>query len=143
MQIQSTTSVFPTTDACRSQQMALLSALGGSGRALRRDECGDWAIIGKRGSIHTWGDGKTWVLYTACDSPRHWTATKKRLAFCEVRQDGDDEGCFRLHQLPSREQAAAIRRAVGIYKRREVSLSVLERLKAFAFERRPRREARN
>ena len=56
---------------------------------MRRDECGAWRIDGKYGSIHTWGDGKTWVLYVGCRSKLHWTATKQRLGFCVVTQDGD------------------------------------------------------
>ena len=72
---------------------------------------------------------------------RHWTATKQRLAFCTVTQDGDDEGRLRLHDLPTTDQAAAIRDALGIQKRRSVSTEVLERLKAFAFASGPRSEA--
>jgi hypothetical protein len=107
--------------------MALLTALGAWDRALRRDECGAWTISGTRGTVHTWGDGKTWVLYVACRSALHWTHTKKRLGFCQVTQDGDDEGCLRLHQLPTVEQAAVIRDALGIRKRQHVSAAVLER----------------
>ena len=49
-------------EADREQQKALLAALGASGRSLRRDECGAWRITGARGSVHSWGDGSTWVL---------------------------------------------------------------------------------
>jgi hypothetical protein len=80
------------------------------------------------------------VLYVSCHSPRHWTATKARLAFCKVTQDGEEEGCLRLFHLPTPDQAEAIRDALGIQKRREVSAEVLERLRAFAFQRRPRSE---
>jgi hypothetical protein len=127
-------------EADREQQKALHSALGVWDRALQRDDCNAWAIIGKRGSIHTWGDGKTWVLYVSSHSPRQWTATKARLDFCRVVQDGEDEGCLRLPQLPTPNQAEAIRDALGIRKRREVSTGVLERLRSFAFERKPRNE---
>jgi hypothetical protein len=80
------------------------------------------------------------VLYVSCHSPRHWTATKARLAFCKVTQDGEEEGCLRLFHLPTLDQAEAIRDALGIQKRREVSVEVLGRLRAFAFQRRPRSE---
>ena len=60
---------------------------------------------GKQGSIYTWGDGKSWVLYASCKSARSWTTTKRRLAFCKVTQDGDDEGRLRVHQLPTTERA--------------------------------------
>jgi len=126
-------------DADREQQKALHSALGVWDRALQRDECNAWTIIGKRGSIQTWGgDGNTWVLYVSCHSPRHWTATKARLSFCELSQDGEHEGCLRLSQLPTPDQAEAIRVALGIQKRREVSAGVLDRLRSFAFARMPR-----
>src|SRR5262249_49662252 len=70
-------------------------------------------------------------------SALHWTHTKKRLGFCKVTQDGDNEGCLRLFDLPTPDQAEIIRDVLGIQKRREVSAEVLERLKAFAFERKP------
>jgi hypothetical protein len=115
-------------EADRDQQKALLAALGAWDRALRRDECGAWRINGKHGNIYTWG-GKSWVLYVACRSRRHWEATKTRLGFCEVTQDCEDEGCVRLHQLPTAEQAVAIREALGIRKRMEFSAEHLERLR--------------
>ena len=117
-------------DAGRAQQKNLLTALGGWDRALRRDECGVWAIIGKTGNILTWGDGQTWVLWVGCRSARHWTSTKQRLDFCQVTQDGEDEGTLRLHALPTPEQAIIIRDVLGIQKRREVSPEDLARLKA-------------
>jgi hypothetical protein len=128
-------------EADRAQQLSLLSALNATGRALRRDECGAWCISGERGSIHTWGDGKSWVLYVACRSARHWTSTKPRLGFCEMRLDCETEGTLRLHRLPTAEQAAVIRDVLGIEKRREISDATRERLRAFAFERSTRREA--
>jgi hypothetical protein len=50
-------------EADRAQQKVLIAALSAWDRALRRDECGAWCVSGERGSIHTWGDGKTWALY--------------------------------------------------------------------------------
>jgi hypothetical protein len=124
----------------RAQQKILLVALNAWDRALRRDECRAWTISGNTGTVHTWGDGRTWVLFVACRSVRHWTATKARLSFCHVTQDGDDEGCLRLFNLPTPDQAEVIRDVVGLRKRRDVPAEVLERLKSFAFERKPRRE---
>jgi hypothetical protein len=117
-------------DADRAQQKALLTALGGWDRALRRDECGAWCIFGTRGKVYTWGDGLTWVIWVGCRSARHWTSTKKRLAFCEVTQDCDEEGCLRLHTLPTSEQAIVIRDVLGIQKRREDTPETLARLRA-------------
>jgi hypothetical protein len=65
-------------------------------------------------------------------SAQHWTWTKKALAFCTVTQDGDDEGCLRLHALPTPQQAKAIRAALGIRKRVELSPDAAERLRKMA-----------
>jgi hypothetical protein len=50
---------------------------------------------------------------------------KRRLAFCHLNQDGDDEGCLRLDRLPRPQEAELIREALGIRKRRRVSPQVL------------------
>ena len=128
-------------EADRAQQKALLMALNAWDRALRRDEAGAWAICGKHGSIHTWGNGKCWALYVRCNSGQRWTWAKKKLSFCSVTQDGDNEGCLRLRQLPTPEQASLIREVLGIRKRQEISEATRERLRVFAFERKPRNEA--
>jgi hypothetical protein len=126
-------------EADRDQQKDLLAALGAWDRALRREECGAWRINGSHGHIYTWGDGKSWVLHVGCRSARHWTATKKGLDFCEVTLDCDEEGCMRQHELPTAEQAVAIREALGIRKRRELGADEMERLRerlrGFAFRR--------
>jgi hypothetical protein len=72
--------------------------------SLRRDEYGSWRITGKSGHIYTSG---TWVMYVCSGSPRRWSADKKRLSFCKVTQNGDDEGCLQLFGLPSPGQAKA------------------------------------
>ncbi len=54
-------------------------------------------------------------------SPRRWTSIKRRLAFCRITQDGDDEGCLHLDQLPTPVQAGLIRQALGIRKRRTMA----------------------
>jgi hypothetical protein len=132
-------SVFDA-DEDRAQQKGLLAALNAWDRALCRDECGAWMIRGKHGSVHTWGDRQSWAIYIVCRSVRHWSATKARLSFCTVTHDGDHEGCLRLFELPTVEQAEAIREALGIRKRMEVIVAMRERLKAFAFERKPPNE---
>ena len=115
-------------DADRDEQRRLLAALGGWDRALRRDACGAWCISGSRGSIDTWGDGQTWVIYVACRSALHWTHTKMRLAGCCIAtQDGDDEGCLRLLRLPTDAEATAIRQVLGIRKRTVFAPAELER----------------
>jgi hypothetical protein len=114
----------------RARQKALLAAINGWDRALRRDECGAWCINGTRGSVHSWGDGSSWVLHVTGRSALHWRWLKKRLSFCRVTQDGDDEGCLRLAGLPTSEQAAVIRDALGIRKRMEFAPDDLERRRA-------------
>jgi hypothetical protein len=62
------------------------------------------------------GGARLTVLETekvTCSSERHWTFTKRRLAFYEITQDGEDEGCLRLQQLPTQQQAAVIPRRAG------------------------------
>jgi len=114
----------------RAQQIQLLNALGAANRSLRRDECSAWCISGTTGKVYTWGDGKTWVLWIGCRSARAWSAAKAALSFCTLTQDCDEEGCLRLHALPTPEQAVTIRRLLGIPKRREYSAEVLEQMKA-------------
>jgi hypothetical protein len=116
--------------ADRTQQRELLAALGAWERALRRDECGVWCISGQRGTICTFGDGKSWVVHVICHSIRHWTAVKMRLLFCKPMQDGDDEGCVRLMDLPTPEQASIIRAVIGLRKRAELGPAELERRRA-------------
>jgi hypothetical protein len=65
-----------------------------------------------------------------CRSGRHWSATKHRLAFCTVTQDGSTEGCLRLHHLPTPDQATVIRDVLGIRKRMELAPGDLERRRA-------------
>lgn len=114
----------------RRQQERLLVALDAAPSQLRRDECGSWIIAGRRGAIHTWGDGKTWLAYVRCRSRQHWTFTKRRLAFMTVTQDGDDEGCLRLFRLPTPEEAVAIRDVMGLRKRVAYAVDTLERKRA-------------
>jgi hypothetical protein len=40
------------------------------------------------------------------------------LSFCNLTQDGDTEGCLRLFDLPTPEQAVAIRKALGLKRKR-------------------------
>jgi hypothetical protein len=116
--------------ADRALQEKLLSALGAWQRAMRRDACNVWCISGTSGCIYTWGDGKTWVMLIRCRSPRHWTAIKKRLGFCQLTQDCEQEGCLRLHRLPSLGEATVIREMLSIRKRAELGPGEQERRRA-------------
>jgi hypothetical protein len=101
----------PLTDKDRLER--LREALNGALRSLGRDECGTRRLLGSRGHIYCDGDDG-WLLYVRCRSAKHWTWTKRRLAFCHLTQDGADEGCLRLDRLPSTAEAEAIRQAVGL-----------------------------
>jgi hypothetical protein len=114
----------------RRQQEQLLAALDAAPSQLRRDECGSWVITGRRGAIHTWGDGESWLAYVRCRSRQHWTFTKRRLAFMTVTQDGDEEGCLRLFRLPSPQEAVVIRDVTGLRKRVDYGPDTLERKRA-------------
>jgi hypothetical protein len=106
---------------------SLLTALDASSLALRRDECGDYAINGKLG--HIFADGAGFLLCVSTDeSARRWTFVKQRLSFCRVTQDGDDEGCLHLDRLPTPAEADLIREAVGIKRRRHMTPEMLASL---------------
>ena len=104
-------------------------SLGASPSSLRRDESGLWNLRGRPGCyVSTWGDGATWQLVVAPEqemSKHAWTWIKKRLACCELTQDGDQEGCFRLHRLPTAGEAGEIRDIIGLRKRIEWSTEQL------------------
>jgi hypothetical protein len=126
----------------KAQLAELLDALNASPSVLRRDEAGLWILRGRPGCyVSTWGDppspngcgvasGADWQLVVTPEqeiSALQWTWFKKRLAFCEVTQDGDNEGCLRLHRLPTPAEAEEIRDVVGIRKRVELSADELAR----------------
>ena len=89
----------------RERLLIFLAALDASPIALRRDlhrgegRKGDYSIQGKWGHIYIDGEGFL-LCVTAKDerdqSPRRWTSIKRRLAFCRITQDGDEEGCLRF-----------------------------------------------
>jgi hypothetical protein len=116
--------------ADREQQELLLVALDAAPAQLLRDACGSWVITGRRGTVQTWGDGKSWLAYVIGRSARHWSAIKQRLAFMTVTQDGDEEGCLRLFSLPTPLEAVVIRDVMGLRKRVEYAPETLERKRA-------------
>jgi hypothetical protein len=110
----------------RAHLEALMRALDASSRTLRRDECGDWAVNGRLG--HIFSNGVALMLYvTTEESVRRWNNVKRRLDFCRVVQDGDDEGCLQLDRMPASAEACVIREALGIRRRRHLSPEELAR----------------
>jgi hypothetical protein len=95
--------------------------------SLRRDDCGDWAVSGRAGHVYAVPEG--FQLYVATgERPLKWTWIKKKLGFCRVTQDGDDEGCLILDRLPTVVEAELIREALGIRKARSMSEEGLAKL---------------
>jgi len=103
-----------------------MTVLEASPLALQRDlsrgegRKGDWAIHGKLGHIYADGAGYLLWVHTG-ESARRWGAIKDKLSSCQLRQDGDDEGCLHLDHLPTACQAEAIRDALHIRKRRHMT----------------------
>jgi hypothetical protein len=123
----------------RAALLKLISALGCREAALRRDECRDWRIEGSNGHVYavpgTLDEPNRlgFMLYVMAASPKAWTFAKRALAFIKAINDGDGEGAFVMHRLPSADEAALIRRYCGIPKRREVSEAGLDRLRSVGF----------
>jgi hypothetical protein len=111
--------IFPPS-VQRPRLLELLKALDARASCLRRDECGDWAIFGRLGHIYAVPEGYQ-LLVTTDESPRRWTGVKKRLGFCRLSQDGDDEGSLFLNRLPTEFEAAIKREALCIPKARHLS----------------------
>jgi hypothetical protein len=103
--------------ADRDALQTLLRALDAPKRSLRRDDCGSWHIKGRKGHAYTWGPSGGWLLFCDAGTARRWSSIKRRLSFCKVTQDGDAEGCLRLLELPTPEQATALRRALGLRRK--------------------------
>jgi hypothetical protein len=105
----------------RPALLAFAEACDTRPNALRRDDCGDWAIFGNNGHIYAVPEGFQFMI--GCDvgnrgfSKTAWTWAKKRLAFGKVTQDGDEEGSIILDRLPSKAEAMEIRDVLGIPKR--------------------------
>jgi hypothetical protein len=110
----------------------MVTALGCWDRAYRRDECGDWRIEGRSGYIYAHPEG--FYLYCAPGTVRAWGFAKKMMDFCTVRQDGDDEGVFRLARLPTPDEADIIRDKLGIRKKRVLTDEERERLARTGFK---------
>jgi hypothetical protein len=120
--------------------MPFAKALGSRNSALRRDECGDWQILGTHGHVYAVcglvgakppkAGFQAFVMgWTA----RGWKAAKDALPGV-VCNDGDDEGALFLDRLPTAAEATAIRKWCGIAKKREVSDAERERLRQFSRE---------
>jgi hypothetical protein len=103
----------------RAELETLLTAVNGAMNAIRRDECGDWTIAGSRGTVRAC-NGRFYV-YIPCRSAMAWTYAKKQLGgFTTPHQDGDDEGILTLSRMPDENEAATLRRYIGLRQTRDV-----------------------
>ena len=130
----------------REALIKLVEALGCWDRALRRDECGDWAVFGKLGHIYAVpgtldrkGCEGFQIYFRGAEefgeptSSQAWTWAKKALSFCQVTNDGDNEGMLFMDRLPTAAESEIIRDKLGIRKKREISDDERERLRAIGF----------
>jgi hypothetical protein len=102
----------------KAQLQTMLVALDAAHSQLRVDACRTWTIRDKRGYAATRSDGKWWPIYCSPGSARKWNKIRQALSpLGRCAQDGDDEGIIRIDQLPNPEQAAVIRKAIGLAKR--------------------------
>ncbi len=124
----------------RPALLALLTALNASPKTLRRDDCGDWQILGTRGHIYaipgtlTEPGREGFHIFIMGWSSRGWNAARSEIGkFASVTNDGDDEGALFLARLPTASEAEVIRKWCGIPKKRDVSDETLDRLRQFSF----------
>jgi hypothetical protein len=121
------TDIFPPAKQ-RPALLGLVKALGCRDNALKRDECGDWAIFGKRGHIYavpgTLDRPNTpgFQIFVMGWTARGWNLAKEAFKpFASLTNDGDDEGALFLDRLPAPEEAKIIRHWCGIAKKAEYS----------------------
>jgi hypothetical protein len=104
-----------------------VSALDARSNTLRRDECGDWAIFGRRGHIYAVPEGFQLVYMSRYgvnefdgDSPHipDYLKAKRSLTFCRLAQEGTGEGIFFLDRLPGDTEADVIRSIFEISRAR-------------------------
>jgi hypothetical protein len=111
---------------------------------VHRDDCADYALAGAYGWIYhvaTPGCPPTFQIIIATTSPLRWRKAKALLAFGRVSQDGDWEGAVMLDGLPTPEQGAAIREALGLRKRRTLSDAQREACRQSVAEARAKKSA--
>jgi hypothetical protein len=103
----------------RKELQTLIAAINGAQNSLRRDECGDWTIIGARGTVHA-TDGRFYV-YLCPGSAKAWHYAKKALAsFAAPSQDGDEDGMLTFTRMPNEDEAKTLRSYIGLRQTRDM-----------------------
>jgi hypothetical protein len=103
----------------------------------KRDPYGQPHLRGRYGVIYSSGDEFIILCGVEPDrelTPREWTFIRKVLRFADLTQDGDCEGVFLLHRLPDKREGTALRKVLGLPKRREISDEERQRLRALALK---------
>ena len=124
----------PDRSKDRPALLALADILDTRPALIRRDECSDWNLFGTNGHIYAIPEHDAFYVYLGFESARAWTNAKRRLAFCRVTQNGGDEGFLRMSGFPNKKQAEALRRTVGLPKRRHLSPEHKAKLVATQFK---------
>lgn len=112
----------------RPRLLALAPMLDISLTQLRRDECSDWVIIGRRGTIYAL-PAYFQIVITGWTA-RGWNACKADFTFASLHQNGEDEGSFTMHRDPTPDEAEKIRKWVGLKRRRHLDADALAALQA-------------
>jgi hypothetical protein len=98
----------------RPSLSGLIVVLDAALDALRRDEFGEWSVVGRHGELYA-APGGFYVVLNAGDAPA-WPIQRATLGFCETVHDRveDGVGLLRLSRMPTDGEAALLRRALGI-----------------------------
>lgn len=103
----------------RESLLAFNEAIGARRNCLRRDECGDWRISGRKGHVYAAPEG--FQIFVMGWTAKGWNAAKRDLSFCRLCNDGEDEGAFILNRLPTKSEGEKLRHRLDLPKRREIS----------------------
>jgi hypothetical protein len=117
----------------RARLREFMAAIHAKKSSLLRDSCGDWAITGSQGCVYCAPGGFQLVITSMVARPRRWSNIKKALSFCELQNDGDDEGILFLDRLPTISEAGPIRQALGIHKHRDITPEQKDKLRAMGY----------
>ena len=124
----------------REALLKLVKALGTRDSALRRDECSDWRLEGKKGHVYAIPGlvgakplKAGFHVFVMGWSTAGWNRAKDALDFATLTNDGEDEGAVFLDRLPTLAEADAIRHWTGLPKRRVLGEAELARLRSTGF----------
>lgn len=90
---------------------------------MKRDDCGDLNIFGKRGEIYEYGSGVFGVTILHAPTAQHWNTYRKKFkeAGGRITQDGDTEGTAVFDPTNAKHTKLAIEAIVAKRKRQLTS----------------------